>query len=70
MKQVHLRSLAGFVTTQPAKHSVLGVPEASLAQYGAVSEPVGAMLAGALKKSGADIGIAVSGIAGPGAAQR
>ena len=48
-----------------AKHSVLGVPEASLAQYGAVSEPVVlAMLAGALEKSGADIGIAVSGIAG------
>ena len=59
---------SGFVTySNTAKHSVLGVPEASLAQYGAVSEPVVlAMLAGALKKSGADIGIAVSGIAGPG----
>ena len=59
---------SGFVTySNTAKHSVLGVPEASLAQYGAVSEPVVlAMLAGALEKSGADIGIAVSGIAGPG----
>jgi len=59
---------SGFVTySNTAKHSVLGVPEASLAQYGAVSEPVVlAMLAGALKKSGSDIGIAVSGIAGPG----
>ena len=45
---------SGFVTySNTAKHSVLGVPEASLAQYGAVSEPVVlAMLAGALKKSG------------------
>ncbi|MEK9594304.1 MAG: CinA family nicotinamide mononucleotide deamidase-related protein [Luminiphilus sp.] len=59
---------SGFVTySNVAKHSVLGVPEASLAQHGAVSEPVVlAMLAGALEKSGADIGIAVSGIAGPG----
>ena len=59
---------SGFVTySNTAKHSVLGVPEASLAQHGAVSEPVVlAMLAGALEKSGSDIGIAVSGIAGPG----
>ena len=59
---------SGFVTySNTAKRSVLGVPEASLAQYGAVSEPVVlAMLAGALEKSGSDIGIAVSGIAGPG----
>jgi len=59
---------SGFVTySNTAKRSVLGVPKASLAQYGAVSEPVVlAMLAGALEKSGSDIGIAVSGIAGPG----
>ena len=59
---------SGFVTySNTAKHNVLGVPEASLAQYGAVSESVVlAMLAGALEKSGSDIGIAVSGIAGPG----
>ncbi len=59
---------SGFVTySNTAKYSVLGVPEASLAQHGAVSEPVVlAMLAGALEKSGSDIGIAVSGIAGPG----
>ena len=59
---------SGFVTySNTAKHSVLGVPEASLAQHGAVSEPVVlAMLAGALERSGSDIGIAVSGIAGPG----
>ena len=59
---------SGFVTySNTAKRSVLGVPEASLAQHGAVSEPVvRAMLAGALERSGSDIGIAVSGIAGPG----
>ena len=59
---------SGFVTySNTAKRSVLGVPEASLAQHGAVSEPVVlAMLTGALEKSGSDIGIAVSGIAGPG----
>jgi nicotinamide-nucleotide amidase len=58
----------GFVTySNTAKHRVLGVPEALLAQHGAVSEPVVlAMLAGALERSGSDIGIAVSGIAGPG----
>ena len=59
---------SGFVTySNTAKRSVLGVPEASLVQHGAVSEPVVlAMLAGALERSGSDIGIAVSGIAGPG----
>lgn len=59
---------SGFVTySNTAKHRVLGVPEALLAQHGAVSEPVVlAMLAGALERSGSDIGIAVSGIAGPG----
>jgi len=59
---------SGFVTySNDAKRSLLGVPEAMLTQHGAVSEPVVlAMLAGALEKSGSDIGIAVSGIAGPG----
>ena len=59
---------SGFVTySNAAKHSLLSVPEATLAQYGAVSEPVVlAMLTGALENSGSDIAIAVSGIAGPG----
>ena len=59
---------SGFVTySNAAKHSLLSVPEVTLAQYGAVSEPVVlAMLTGALENSGSDIGIAVSGIAGPG----
>ena len=58
---------AGFVTyANSIKHSVLGVSEASLETDGAVSETVvKQMLAGALIESGADIGIAVSGIAGP-----
>ena len=58
---------AGFVTyANSIKHSVLGVSEASLETDGAVSETVvKQMLAGALVESGADIGIAVSGIAGP-----
>lgn len=59
---------AGFVTyANSIKHSVLGVSEASLETDGAVSETVvKQMLIGALAESGADIGIAVSGIAGPG----
>ena len=59
---------AGFVTyANSIKHSVLGVSEASLETDGAVSETVvEQMLAGALAESGADIGIAVSGVAGPG----
>ncbi len=58
----------GFVTySNNAKHQMLGVPEAMLETYGAVSEPVAhAMAEGALKNSRADIAIAVTGIAGPG----
>jgi nicotinamide-nucleotide amidase len=58
---------AGFVTYANAiKHRVLGVSEASLEQFGAVSEAVvREMLSGALRVSGADLGVSVSGIAGP-----
>lgn len=58
----------GFVTYSNAlKASVLGVPETTLTRDGAVSEAtVRAMLAGALERSGADLGVAISGIAGPG----
>lgn len=46
---------------------MLGVPENVLKRYGAVSEPVvKAMAEGALERSGADVAVAVSGIAGPG----
>jgi nicotinamide-nucleotide amidase len=44
----------------------LGVDQQTLESEGAVSEPVvRQMLSGALERSGADIGVAVSGIAGP-----
>ena len=58
---------AGFVTyANSIKRSLLGVSEASLETDGAVSETVvKQMLVGALAVSGADIGIAVSGVAGP-----
>jgi len=48
------------------KSDWLGVSEDTLEKYGAVSaETVSQMLDGLIKQSGADIGIAVSGIAGP-----
>ena len=61
---------SGFVTyANAAKHDLLGVAPELLDRFGAVSEPVvAAMLRGALARSGADIGVAVSGIAGPGGA--
>ncbi len=58
----------GWVTyANEAKTAMLGVPEAMLAAHGAVSEHVvRAMAEGALERSGADVAVAVSGIAGPG----
>jgi nicotinamide-nucleotide amidase len=57
----------GFVTySNPSKQQMLGVSEATLAQYGAVSEAaVREMVAGALQHSEAQVALAVSGIAGP-----
>jgi nicotinamide-nucleotide amidase len=59
---------SGFITyANTSKNRILDVPKATLVKHGAVSEPVVlAMLEGALAKSQSDIGIAVSGIAGPG----
>ena len=49
-----------------AKEQVLGVSHATLEEHGAVSERVVEEMAeGALRLSGADIAVAVSGIAGP-----
>jgi len=49
-----------------AKESLLGVQNRTLAENGAVSEPaVTEMARGALNLSGADIAVAVSGVAGP-----
>lgn len=58
----------GFVTySNAAKSRMLDVPLALLDQYGAVSEPVArAMAAGALRRSGVDLTVAVTGVAGPG----
>lgn len=48
------------------KSSVLGVSEETLRTYGAVSEEtVTEMVRGAINVSGADVAVAVSGIAGP-----
>jgi nicotinamide-nucleotide amidase len=57
----------GWVTYgNQAKQSELGVDPGLLAQYGAVSEPVvRAMAEGARRKAGADVAVAVTGIAGP-----
>lgn len=58
----------GFVTySNAAKTEMLAVPEALIAEFGAVSEPVAnAMAAGALAQSSAHISGSVTGIAGPG----
>ena len=58
----------GFVTySNAAKHDMLGVPEATIAMHGAVSEAVArAMAQGALAHSLAQVSVAVTGIAGPG----
>jgi nicotinamide-nucleotide amidase len=48
------------------KTTQLGVPDATIAAHGAVSEPVArAMAEGVRTRLGADIGLAVTGIAGP-----
>lgn len=58
----------GFVTySNEAKIECLGVPEATIAAHGAVSEEIArAMAEGALAASRADVSISVTGIAGPG----
>jgi nicotinamide-nucleotide amidase len=57
----------GFVTySNAAKMDMLGVPEETLEQYGAVSVEVAqAMAQGAIDNSYADIAVSVTGIAGP-----
>lgn len=58
----------GWVTySNEAKHEELGVSEKLLEDYGAVSSEVAqAMAKGALKNSGCDVAVSVTGIAGPG----
>jgi nicotinamide-nucleotide amidase len=58
----------GFITySNIAKHKILEVSKDTLNNHGAVSqEVVEEMVIGALKKSRANLGVAISGIAGPG----
>ena len=58
----------GFITyANAAKIEMLGVPAATLAAHGAVSEETAsAMAAGALANSHAQAALAITGIAGPG----
>ena len=58
----------GFITySNTAKHKILDVSKDTLSVHGAVSqEVVEEMVDGALKKSRANLGVAISGIAGPG----
>ena len=57
----------GFVTySNQAKMELLGVPQDIIETFGAVSVAcVWAMAQGALKKSDADVAVAISGVAGP-----
>lgn len=61
----------GFVTySNAAKIDMLGVLPETLAAHGAVSEDVAAEMAqGALRRSGVQIAVSVSGIAGPGGSE-
>lgn len=57
----------GFVTySNAAKTALVGVPEVLLVAHGAVSAPVARVMAeGGRLKSGADIALSITGIAGP-----
>jgi nicotinamide-nucleotide amidase len=61
----------GYVTySNKAKQDMLGVTATSLESFGAVSEEVARDMAlGALRASGVDIAVSVTGIAGPGGSE-
>ncbi len=60
--------LGGWITyANEMKTSQVGVPAELIAQHGAVSESVArAMAAGAAERSGADLAVGITGVAGPG----
>ncbi|MEO8561075.1 MAG: competence/damage-inducible protein A [bacterium] len=60
--------LGGVIAYQNAiKTSLLGVDDAIIREHGAVSEPVvRAMASGATARTGASVGMAITGVAGPG----
>ena len=59
------RSIVAY--SNRAKIELLDVPEALIAEHGAVSEPVAlAMAAGIRRRTGVDVGVSITGIAGPG----
>lgn len=60
--------VAGIVSyANSAKVALLGVAQATLDRVGAVSEEVAAEMAeGALSRTGADLAISITGVAGPG----
>ena len=61
----------GFVTyTNAAKEQMLGVLSQTLLTHGAVSEEVARQMAdGALSRSGAQLAVSITGIAGPGGSE-
>ena len=59
------RSIVAY--SNRAKIELLDVPETLIAEHGAVSEPVAlAMAAGIRRRTGVDVGVSITGIAGPG----
>ena len=59
------RSIVAY--SNRAKVELLGVPEELIKEHGAVSEPVAAaMAAGIRKRAGVNVGVGITGIAGPG----
>jgi nicotinamide-nucleotide amidase len=58
---------AAVTYSNALKTRLVGVPEAMLAEHGAVSEPVArAMAAGVRRSLGSDWGVGITGVAGPG----
>ena len=62
----------GFVTySNAAKHELLGVRRETISEFGAVSENTALEMAeGALVRSNANIAVAITGVAGPGASEQ